>query len=96
MGTDLEAYLVKSNTDLKADLYKAPHHGADLLLNEFYSRVGASAVLVPSPTMLWNSVRCISLRNYLIEHHIATYVSGICGNVTATLTAQGYSIETER
>ncbi len=96
MGPVLEAYLAKSDIDLKADLLKAPHHGADgVALDEFYSRIGATAVLVPSPKRLWESVRCLSIRNYLIEHHISTYVSGLCGNVTATLTAQGYSIETE-
>lgn len=93
----LGAYLATSEVDLKADLLKAPHHGTEgTAPNEFFDRVGAEAVLVPSPKPLWESARSMRIRDYFIEHKTPTYVSGIRGNVTATLTAHGYSIETER
>ena len=36
------------------------------------------------------------IRNYFLEHKIPAYVSGLNGNVTVTLTAEGYKVETER
>lgn len=92
----LGAYLAQSDIDLKADLLKAPHHGTEgAAPNEFYDRVGAKAVLVPSPKKLWESARSMRIRDYFIKHHTPAYVAGICGDVTATLTAEGYLIETE-
>lgn len=93
----LGSYLAESNMDLKADLLKAPHHGTEgTAPNIFYERVGAKVLLVPSPKNLWESARSMRTRDYFIEQRIPVYVAGIHGNVTATLTAQGYSIETER
>jgi competence protein ComEC len=92
----LGAYLATSEVDLRADLLKVPHHGTESVApNEFFDRVGARAVLIPSPKHLWESARSMRLRNYFIEHKIPVYVSGLRGNVTVTLTAHGYTIETE-
>jgi len=91
------AYLATSTVDLRADLLKAPHHGTEgTVPNEFYDRVGAKAVLVPSPKHLWESARSMRTRNYFKDRQIPAYVSGLQGNVTVTLTAQGYKVETER
>lgn len=93
----LGAWLARSDFDLRADLLKAPHHGTEgTPPNEFYDRVGAKAVLVPSPRNLWQSARSMRTRNYFLERNIPTYVAGIDGHVTVTLTATGYSIEKER
>lgn len=93
----LGAYLAKSNVDLKADLLKVPHHGTEgVAPNEFFDRVDASSVLIPSPKTLWESARSMRIRNYFIEHRIPFFVSGINGNVTVTMTARGYTIKTER
>jgi len=90
------SYLVKSTTDLTADLLKAPHHGADgTVPNAFYDRVKASAVLVPSPKVIWESARSMRTRDYFIEHHVPIYVSGINGDVTVTITKDSYTIHTE-
>ena len=97
LGGRLGAYLATSNFDLKADILKAPHHGAEgCAPNEFFDRVGARAVLVPAPKNLWASGRSMRIRNYFIEHHIPTYVSALRGNVTAVLTATDFRIESER
>ncbi len=93
----LGAYLAKSDIDLRADVLKAPHHGTDgTAPNEFYERVEAKAVLVPSPKALWESARSMRTRNYFIEHHVPCYVSGINGNVTIILGKDSYRIESER
>ncbi len=93
----LGAYLAKSDIDLKADLLKAPHHGTEgTAPNEFYDRVAAKAVLVPTSKTLWESARSMRIRNYFIEHKIPTYITGINGNATAILTARSYEITTER
>lgn len=97
LNHSLGEYLARSDVDIRADLLKVPHHGTEgVAPNEFFDRVGAKAVLIPSPTHLWESARSMRLRNYFIEHKIPTYVSGLQGNVTVTLTTHGYTIETER
>ena len=97
LGGRLGAYLATSNFDLKADILKVPHHGAEgCAPNEFFDRVGAKAVLVPAPKNLWASGRSMRIRNYFIEHRIPTYVSALRGNVTAVLTATDFRIESER
>lgn len=93
----LGAYLATSNFDLQADLLKVPHHGTEgTPPDEFYDRVGASAALVPSPRKLWASARSMRTRNYFFERNIPTYVSGLNGDVTVTLTGEGYRVETKR
>jgi beta-lactamase superfamily II metal-dependent hydrolase len=92
----LGAYLATSEVDLRADLLKVPHHGTEgVAPNEFFDRVGARAVLIPSPKHLWESARSMRIRNYFMEHKIPVHVSGLQGNVTVTLTNQGFKIETE-
>ena len=93
----LGSWLAFSDMDLSADLLKVPHHGTEgCAPNLFFNRVGARAVLVSSPKMLWRSPRSMRIRNYFINHRTPFYVSGVRGHVTATLTTQGYLIETER
>lgn len=96
LNYSLGAWLATSDFDLKADLLKAPHHGTDgAAPNEFFDRVGAKAVLVPSPKALWGSPRSMRIRNYFIDHGVPVYVSALRGDVTATLTAQGFTIATD-
>lgn len=93
----LGTYLATSDFDLSADLLKVPHHGTEgLAPNEFFERVGAKAVLVPSPHELWLTLRSKRVRDYFEEREIPAYVSGIHGNVTVRFTAEGYTIKTER
>ncbi len=97
LNNSLGTYLAASKTDLKADLLKVPHHGTEgAAPNEFFDRVGAGAVLIPSPKHLWESARSMRIRNYFLDHKTPVYVSGLKGNVTVTLTGHGYMIETER
>ena len=97
LNHNLGAYLAGSDIDLAADVLKAPHHGTEGgAPNEFYARVHPKAALVPSPRALWFSPRSKRIRDYFSEHHIPTYVSGIHGHVTVIMTAEGFTVETER
>lgn len=92
----LGAWLVGSDVDLKADLLKAPHHGTEgLPSNEFFSKVAAKYVLVPSPKALWFSPRSARTRNYFADAGVPVRVSGLDGDVDVILTAQGYSVVSE-
>ena len=93
----LGTYLATSDFDLKADLLKAPHHGTEgMAPNEFFQRVDARAVLVPSPLELWFSLRSKRARDFFEEAKVPAYVSGIHGNVTVRFTGSDFKIETER
>ncbi len=93
----LGTYLATSDFDLRADLLKAPHHGTEgVAPNEFFTRVGAKAVLVPSPLELWHSVRSKRVRDYFRDHQVPAYVSGIHGDVTVRFTPEGYTIEPQQ
>ena len=97
LNNKLGAWLATSDFDLRADLLKAPHHGTEgAAPDEFFDRVGAKAVLVPGPKPLWISARSMRIRKYFLDHKVPVYVSGLNGNVTVTLTAEGYRVETER
>jgi competence protein ComEC len=97
LNQKLGQYLVESGMDLQASLLKAPHHGAEGTVSDaFYAKVGASAVLVPVSKALWLSGRCMRTRNYFYDARVPVYVAGIRGNVTVTMTAKGFKIETER
>jgi competence protein ComEC len=96
LNNALGTWLAGSTFDLTADILKVPHHGTEgVAPNEFFVRANPKAALVPSPRRLWQSERSKRIRDYFSEHHIPTYVSGIHGNVTVIMTAQGFTIETE-
>ncbi len=92
----LATWLAKSNFDLAADLLKVQHHGAYWSgPDKFFIRVNPKAALVPAPKELWVSLLDKRIRDYLSEHHIPTYVSGINGNVTVIMTTKGFTIQAE-
>ena len=90
-------YLATHGFDLAADILKVPHHGTEgLAPNEFFDRVHPKAALIPGPKELWWSLRSKRPRTYFADHHIPTYVSGINGDVTVTMTTKGFTIKAER
>ncbi len=96
LNDKLGTYLVESGMDLRANLLKAPHHGAEgTVPDAFYAKVHASAVLVPVSKALWLSARCMRTRNYFYNAGVPAYVAGIRGNVTVIMTAKGFKISTE-
>ena len=97
LNSPIGAFLATSDFDLTADLLKAPHHGTEATApNEFYARVSPKAVLVPSPTKLWYSMRSKRTREYFKERNVPAYIAGVHGNVTVVLTAQSFSVQSER
>lgn len=92
----LGAWLTTSDFDLKADILKVPHHGAEgLPPNEFFDKVAPKVAMVPSPKELWFSLRNKRTRDYFSEHKIPAYITGIHGSVTVEMTARGYEITAE-
>lgn len=97
LNHSLGAYLATSEIDITANLLKVPHHGTEgVAPNEFFDRVGAKVVFVPSPKNLWFSKRSERIHTYFAGREIPAYVSGIHGNITVTLTPRDFSVETER
>jgi competence protein ComEC len=97
LNSKLGTYLLQSGMDLRADLLKAPHHGAEGTVPDlFYAKVHPAAVLVPVSKALWLSARCMRTRNYFYNAGVPAYVSGLRGNVTVTISAKGFKIESER
>jgi len=92
----LGAWLATSDLDLKADILKVPHHGAEgLAPNEFFAKVDPKVILVPSPKELWFSLRSKRVRDYFAERKVPAYVSGIHGSVTVEMSNLGYQITSE-
>jgi competence protein ComEC len=92
----LATWLADSNFDLAADLLKVQHHGAYWSgPDKFFVRVNPKAALVPAPRGLWFSLLDKRVRDYLSEHHIPTYISGIDGNVTVVMTTRGFTIRAD-
>ncbi|MGC4073508.1 MAG: MBL fold metallo-hydrolase [Nibricoccus sp.] len=97
LNLKLGTYLAQSDFDLKADILKVPHHGTEgVAPNEFFQRVGAKAVLVPSPQDLWLSLRSKRVRDFFADASVPAYVSGIHGNVVVRLKEDGFEIKPQR
>ncbi len=89
----LGAYLASGEVDLRADILKAPHHGTEgCAPNAFFDRVGASAVLVPSPAHLWRSDRSARVRSYFEQREIPCFVNGFHGSITVALVQGSYRV----
>jgi beta-lactamase superfamily II metal-dependent hydrolase len=93
LNSNLGTWLAGSTFDLSADILKVPHHGTEgCAPNVFFDRVAPKVALVPSPAGLWASPRSSRINSYFSDRQIPTYVSGIHGHVTVTMSAQGYRI----
>lgn len=79
----LSNYLASNQSDLKADILKAPHHGTESVAsNEFLDKVQPAIAIVPSPKDLWCSDRSKRYREYFKSLGIQTYVMGYSGDIT--------------
>ena len=92
----LGSWLALSKFDLSADILKVPHHGTERAAPDtLFDRVNPKAALVPAPKVLWLSIRSKRIRTYFGDRHIPTYVSGIDGDVTVSMSDGGFQVETE-
>lgn len=90
-------YLAQKGVNLKAQILKIPHHGAESVApNEFLSRVAPEVSLAPSPWLLWCSERSARVRRWHQDQHVPTYVNGAHGTVIVTMNRDRYEIQTEK
>ncbi len=79
-------------TPLRADVLKAPHHGAESMPeNAFFEAVAPRAMLVPAPSGLWFSDRCRRMRELAAGR--PTYVNGLDGHITVKSDGLAFRIE---
>lgn len=79
--------------DLKAQLLKVPHHGADSLApNSFFEAVSPLEAFVPSPDSLWLSDRSKRARTWFNSRGLHPMVTGHVGAVRIELFPNSYQI----
>lgn len=89
-------HLARNGVNLKANILKIPHHGAEgVAPNEFFSQVAPEVSLAPSPWLLWCSERSARVRLWHKDHHIPIYVNGAHGTVVLTMHRDRYGIQAE-
>jgi competence protein ComEC len=97
LNSKLGEYLAKEGQDLKVDILKLPHHGTEgAAPDAFFTAASPKDVLVPSPALLWCSVRSARMKNWVESRKIPTYVNGFSGHVTVKMGIFNYQIEAER
>ncbi len=96
LNKKLSKWLVKNAKNLKADVIKFPHHGAEgFAVNTFLDKVDAKVTIVPAPEHLYASKRSKRTRDYVKDNNMTAYVNGIDGHITVTSKDGGFSIGTE-
>jgi competence protein ComEC len=79
-------YLAGKTFDLKANIFKVPHHGTESAAsNYFFKAVQPKVALVPSLASVWLSDRSRRIREYFHSNDIPVYVSGINGDVSLSI-----------
>ena len=97
LNAKLGEYLAREGKDLKADIFKMPHHGTEgAPPDAFFDAVSPKAAMVPSPALLWCTPRSTRMKNWVESRKIPTYVNGFSGHVTVKMGLFNYSIEAER
>lgn len=90
-------YLAKEAKDLKADILKLPHHGTEgAPPDAFYEAVSPKIALIPSPALLWCSVRSARMKKWFEERKIPTYVNGFSGHVLVEMHANTFKVVQQR
>ena len=97
LNTKLGEYLAKESKDLKVDILKLPHHGAEgAAPDAFFAAADPKVVMVPSPALLWCSARSARMKNWVESRKIPTYVNGFSGHVAVKMNLFNFQIEMER
>ncbi len=96
LNKKLSKWLVKNAKNLKADVIKFPHHGAEgFAVNTFLDKVDAKVTIVPAPEHLYASKRSKRTRDYVKDNNVVVYVNGIDGHITITSKDNGFSVDTQ-
>lgn len=86
LNRPIGTYLAETSNEIKADVIKVPHHGAEgLAPNRFFEKVDAEYALVPSPKGLWCSERSSRARAWFNKNTKTVFVNGFAGNVDVTV-----------
>ena len=94
LNVKLGSFFVQYPYNVKADILKVPHHGAESVApNAFFDAVSPELALVPAPKDLWLSDRSKRIRDYFSSKKIPVLVSGINGDVTVILYKDRFEIE---
>lgn len=84
-------YLAGRAFDLKADIFKVPHHGTESAAsNYFFKAVQSKVALVPSLASVWLSERSLRIREYFHSNNIPVYTSGLSGDVSLSILKDSY------
>ena len=96
LNAKLGEYLAKESKDLKVDILKLPHHGAEgAAPDTFFAAADPKVVMAPSPALLWCSARSSRMKNWVESRQIPTYVNGFSGHVTVTMRRDSFQIQQE-
>lgn len=94
LNKKMGGYLAKNANNIKADVLKVPHHGAEgLAPNEFFEKVSPRYALVPAPRQLWQSKRSQRPKEWMQLNKVPVYVNGISGNVSVIIRNNELAIE---
>lgn len=92
----LGKHLALNAHNIKADIIKAPHHGAETFAPDiFFKKVNPQVMIVPSPKDLWCSQRSERSRKLALDNNYTTYINGFHGHITVVSDGTKYSIETQ-
>lgn len=97
LNKKLGHYLADHAKNIKADILKAPHHGAEKFApNDFFEKVSPKALIVPAQKSLWCSKRSKRTRELSKKYHYTTYINGFHGHITVHSYNNQYNITTEK
>ncbi len=97
LNQKLGTYLASHAKDIKADILKAPHHGAISLAPDiFFQEVAPKVIIVPTTQGLWCSDRCKMVRELAKKESYTTYINGFHGHITVTSHDNKTIITTEK
>lgn len=90
-------YLAGRAFDLKADIFKVPHHGTESAAsNYFFKAVQSKVALVPSLASVWLGDRSRRIREYFHSNNIPVYISGVSGDVSLSILKDSYQIYVDK
>jgi competence protein ComEC len=88
LNAPIGRYIVKNKDtiSIRADILKAPHHGAEgTAANDFFQAVNPAVIVVPAPAGLWKSDRSKRIRELMRDKRCL--VNGIDGDITVRINA---------
>jgi beta-lactamase superfamily II metal-dependent hydrolase len=90
-------YLAGRTFELKADIFKVPHHGTESAAsNYFFKAVKSKVAMVPSSAPVWLGDRSRRIREYFHSNKIPVYISGLNGDVSISILKDSYRVYADK